>query len=77
MDNREKVLSYFEERVRAGEYRAVRHIEENLELPYKSLSNLLNQMSTGDDSPLVTAPGPYTGEGEPHRPLYKCYARRA
>lgn len=42
-----------------------------------TLSGVLNLLAAGDDSPLVTKPGPYTGEGEANQGLYKCYARRA
>lgn len=77
MSLHDRVIDYFRYIVPAGKFRAVRHIEEDLRLPYKTLGNLLNQMSAGEDSELVTAPGPYTGKLEAHRPVYKCYALRA
>lgn len=75
MTYRDTVLAYFAEQP-VGELRAVRHIEEDLDLPHKTLSSVLNRLATGDNSPLVTELGPYTGEGEPRKALYKCYARR-
>jgi hypothetical protein len=62
---REMVLSYFDEEVPEGEWRAVRHIEEDLKLKPKTLSGVLNRLTKGDNSPLVTKLGPYIGEGEP------------
>jgi hypothetical protein len=73
---RDMVLDYFA-KLPAGELRAVRHVEEDLQLPNNTLSNLLNLLATGENSPLVTKPGPYTGDGESRQALYKCYARRA